>query len=138
MLSEETIIEAYAFAFLASYKSICKDKKVGVALLDKNGSMICTGYNYVEECRDDCKLCPVIHAETVAMIKLDMVTTKPLYSVQTLFPCEKCQMLLYNKGVKKVFYVVKTKVCLGLLESEYIGDMITEGGIGEIFKNKKG
>lgn len=124
MISDESIIEGYAFAKQASYRSNCKDKKVGVALLDKHGNMICTGHNYVEECRGECKQCPVIHAETVAFIKMDMVTIQPVYSVQTLFPCEKCQGLLYSKGIKKVYYLVKTKVDLGLIDSECIWDKV--------------
>lgn len=126
MLNNNELKLNYAIAMAMAKNSLCKDKKVGVVVLNKYGHILTTGYNYVENCNNDCENCRVLHAEKVAFIKL--LDNDPYYTVQTLFPCINCQEFLYKRGIKKIYYYDKTKNDAGLIESVCIKNII-DGGL---------
>ena len=92
--------------------SYCKRKQVG-ALIVKNKRIISDGYNgtpsgFENVCEDENGLTKwhVLHAEANAITKVAASTQNSngasLYV--TLSPCKECSKLIYQSGIKKVFY----------------------------------
>jgi len=92
--------------------SYCKRKKVG-ALIVKDKRIISDGYNgtpsgFENHCEDEQGLTKwhVLHAEANAISKVAASTQNSngasLYV--TLSPCKECSKLIYQAGIKKVFY----------------------------------
>ncbi|HFX17671.1 MAG TPA: dCMP deaminase family protein [Flavobacteriales bacterium] len=95
-----------------SQLSYCKRKKVG-ALIVKDKRIISDGYNgtpsgFENVCEDDQNQTKwhVLHAEANAISKVAASTQNSngasLYV--TLSPCKECSKLIYQAGIKKVFY----------------------------------
>ncbi len=93
--------------------SYCKRKKVG-ALIVKEKRIISDGYNgtpsgFDNVCEDESGLTKwhVLHAEANAISKVAASTQNSdgasLYV--TLSPCKECSKLIYQAGIKKVFYM---------------------------------
>lgn len=101
-------------------KSGCKDKKVACLILSKDLNIIGIGHNTVTDCLGDCAKCAVKHAEEEAT----RFIRKGFISIQTLFPCENCQRLLYNKNIQYIYYIDKTKNDLGLIKSISIDEVV--------------
>ncbi len=92
--------------------SYCKRKKVG-ALIVKDRRIISDGYNgtpsgFENICEDEqgATKWHVLHAEANAISKVAASTQNSegasLYV--TLSPCKECSKLIYQAGIKKVFY----------------------------------
>ena len=92
--------------------SYCKRKKVG-ALIVKNRRIISDGYNgtpsgFENQCEDAQGKTKwhVLHAEANAISKVAASTQNSegasLYV--TLSPCKECSKLIYQAGIKKVFF----------------------------------
>lgn len=103
--------------------SYCKNKQVGTIIV-KNNMIISNGYNgtptgFKNICEDDNGKTKwyVLHAEANAILKVATSTQSCegsfLYS--TLSPCKECSKLIYQSGIKKVFYHEKHKDTEGIL-----------------------
>lgn len=100
-------------------RSTCPEgKKHGAILVDARNRIISTGYNGPKAGAEPCKVCtlakdekgkdwrtcPAIHAEANVLLNLEgAAPQRPLRIYVTKEPCEKCQGLLDNKGVKIVY-----------------------------------
>jgi len=93
--------------------SYCKRKKVG-ALIVKNRRIISDGYNgtpsgFENQCEDETGKTKwhVLHAEANAISKVAASTQNSegasLYV--TLSPCKECSKLIYQAGIKQVFFI---------------------------------
>ncbi len=102
--------------------SYCKRKKVG-ALIVKDKRIISDGYNgtpsgFDNVCEDASGLTKwhVLHAEANAISKVAASTQNSdgasLYV--TLSPCKECSKLIYQAGIKKVFYMEQYSDITGL------------------------
>jgi dCMP deaminase len=102
--------------------SYCKRKKVG-ALIVKDKRIISDGYNgtpsgFENVCEDENGMTKwhVLHAEANAISKVAASTQNSdgasLYV--TLSPCKECSKLIYQAGIKKVFYTEAYKDTTGL------------------------
>lgn len=86
--------------------------KVG-CVITKDNRILSIGYNgtpsgWSNECEEDGKTKPeVLHAETNALMKLCRSTESSdgatLYV--THFPCIECAKLIYQSGIKEVYYI---------------------------------
>lgn len=124
MLNKDDIRLGYAIATVEAKRSKCKDKKVGVTIMDEYRCVVATGYNFVIECMGNCDNCNVVHAEVVALAKVYNEPGRRLFSVQTLFPCHACQISLKDRGVEVVYYYNKTKEDKGIIKSICIKEVI--------------
>jgi len=102
--------------------SYCERKKVG-ALIVKDKRIISDGYNgtpsgFENVCEDETGMTKwhVLHAEANAISKVAASTQNSngasLYV--TLSPCKECSKLIYQAGIKKVFYTEAYKDTTGL------------------------
>jgi len=102
--------------------SYCKRKQVG-ALIVKDKRIISDGYNgtpsgFENVCEDENGQTKwhVLHAEANAISKVAASTQNSegasLYV--TLSPCKECSKLIYQAGIKKVFYIEQYSDTTGL------------------------
>ncbi len=109
--------------------SYCKRKQVG-ALIVKDKRIISDGYNgtpsgFENVCEDENGYTKwhVLHAEANAITKVAASTQNSngasLYV--TLSPCKECSKLIYQAGIKKVFYTEAYKDKTGLVFLEKAG-----------------
>jgi dCMP deaminase len=99
-------------AYEISRFSYAERKKVG-AILVKDGSIIGFGYNgtpagyYTNVCeKDNVTIDEVLHAETNLLSKVCKSTISSEGSIlyTTLSPCFECSKMIYQAGIKEVYY----------------------------------
>lgn len=110
-------------AFATSKLSYATKLQVG-AIAIKNSQVIGTGYNgtptgWDNDCEDeDNNTHPwVLHAEENLIAKLCKSTVSSKGSVVfiTHSPCIHCAKILYNSGIKKIYYAIEYKSNEGLI-----------------------
>ncbi len=113
-----------------SSNSHCKRSKVG-ALIVKDNVIISDGINGTPSKFDNC--CEdsegntkfyVLHAECNAIAKLARGTSSSVGSTMyvTMSPCRDCAKLIYQTGIKKVFFLEEYRDVSGL-------DFLKEAGV---------
>jgi len=88
-------------------KSPCEKRKVGCVIIDADGNVISTGYNFNTtqyECEDSAgfTLPDVMHAEVAAAMGILESAKRPLTAYVNHQPCNSCQDTLGSAGVKNV------------------------------------
>lgn len=104
---------AIKFALNASYRSEDPYKKVGCAILNKEGRLLSIGYNGLQpkqkinkkfwENRDERRRF-VIHAETNALSCISRYEN-PYLLASTLLPCQSCAINIVSHGIKRILYL---------------------------------
>lgn len=99
---------------VASY-SPCVKRKVGAVVL-RNNEIVSYGFNhgYFEDCDCDphAKNAHVLHAESMALTAHKREYENCVMYV-TYTPCEKCAVLIKNKGIRECHYLNRAgEVCI--------------------------
>ena len=125
-----------SMAEVASKRSICTRHQIG-AILAFEGQIISTGYNgppkgftheFCTPCIKDAEgiesnkghsLCPAVHAEANAICQAAYhgITTRNSTLYTTHYPCDLCQRLIINAGIKRVVYKHDYKTCYTMFDS---------------------
>jgi dCMP deaminase len=104
---------AVKFAIAASERSEDPYKKVGCAVLNKEGRVLSIGYNGLTSKKDTCpqfwedrehRRNFVIHAETNALACISRYD-KPYLIATSLLPCSSCAINIVSHSIKKVIYL---------------------------------
>lgn len=104
---------AVEIAKAASLRSEDQHKKVGCAILNKEGRLLSIGYNGLLSKQKvkksfwlnrDSRRAYVIHAETNALSCITRYDN-PYLLATTLLPCSACAINIASYGIKKILYV---------------------------------
>ena len=121
-LTEEQVAIYELLETLRRFSS-CKDKQVAAIATDSMGKILSVSYNQPQ---DSCDLCEAdvhptgcaVHAEQGLALQRDALV------YLTTFPCKDCQMMLWSKGIERVFvYGEQHKEDIGLLDIVLLPDV---------------
>lgn len=113
-----------AIAHAAAARSTCLDKQVGCVVVDAENRILATGYNGPAPGKPHCTTCnkppcPAVHAEANALYCTSFVS-KPHAIYCTLEPCQECEKLISDYGLKKVVFSRKSNKAGAEHEVEWI------------------
>lgn len=104
---------AVDFALAASQRSEDPYKKVGCAILNKEGRLLSIGYNGLQPKQEinnifwenrDVRRNYIIHAEANALSCITRYD-KPYLLASTLLPCSSCAINIASHGISKVIFI---------------------------------
>ena len=128
-----------SIAYVVANRSIDPSTKHGCVIVDKNNTILGTGYNSPPRGMDD-KYIPltrpekydwIVHAEEAAIVNSASTGTKTAGSTIyiTGLPCHSCSRMIVNAGCKRVVYGSVTSKCVTSSLETISNKMLTKANI---------